>query len=97
MCRPKLRGEGCQRAIKLNNNPYVIAGHHDGHYLSDMQSPWRCLRKVRDLEDVRKHGLRCAFASHGVARGQGLPIIGMLLRHFQLQTTARYAHRADDL
>lgn len=57
-----------------------------------MQKPWRRIRKGADLEDVRIHDLRHTFASHGVAMGQGLPIIGKLLGHSQPQTTARYAH-----
>jgi site-specific recombinase XerD len=36
--------------------------------------------------------LRHAFASTVVASGQGLPMIGKLLGHSQVQTTARYAH-----
>jgi site-specific recombinase XerD len=31
-----------------------------------------------------------------VASGQGLPMIGKLLGHTQVQTTARYAHLAAD-
>jgi site-specific recombinase XerD len=31
-----------------------------------------------------------------IATGQGLPMIGKLLGHAQVQTTARYAHLAAD-
>jgi integrase len=48
------------------------------------------------LKDVRIHDLRHTFASMAVASGQGLPMIGKLLGHTQVQTTARYAHRAAD-
>lgn len=81
-----------RRAIRVNNNPYVVTGHIDGQYLIDMQKPWRRIRKDADLEGVRIHDFRHTFASHGVAMGQGLPIIGKLLGHSQPQTTARYAH-----
>jgi integrase len=40
--------------------------------------------------------LRHSFASVGAAGGASLPIIGALLGHTQAQTTARYAHLADD-
>lgn len=40
------------------------------------------------------HDLRHTFASTAVASGQGLPMIGKLLGHTQVQTTARYAHLA---
>jgi site-specific recombinase XerD len=45
---------------------------------------------------VRIHDMRHTFASVAVASGQGLPMIGKLLGHSQVQTTARYAHLAGD-
>jgi integrase len=48
------------------------------------------------LVDVRIHDLRHSFASGAVALGEGLPMIGKLLGHTQVQTTARYAHLAVD-
>jgi integrase len=79
---------------RRKNNPYVIIGEVEGQYLTDMRKPWRRIRKLADLPDVRIHDLRHTFASSGVALGQGLPIIGRLLGHTQPQTTARYAHLA---
>jgi integrase len=86
--------EELERTPKIANNPYVITGHIDGQYLTDMQKPWRRIREAAGLDGVRIHDLRHTFASQGVAMGQGLPIIGKLLGHSQLQTTARYAHLA---
>lgn len=40
------------------------------------------------LDDVRR---RVSFASAGLALGEGLPMIGKLLGHTGVQTTARYA------
>ena len=40
--------------------------------------------------------LRHSFASRALALGEGLPMIGKLLGHTQVQTTARYAHLARD-
>jgi len=48
------------------------------------------------LTDVRIHDLRHSFASSAVSQGMSLPIIGKLLGHTQVQTTARYAHLSDD-
>lgn len=76
------------------NNPYVIVGDTEGQHLTDMQKPWRRMRKLANLPDVRIHDLRHTFASSGAALGQGLPIIGKLLGQTQPQTTARYAHLA---
>ena len=49
-----------------------------------------------DLGDVRTHHLRHSFASRALALGEGLPMIGKLLGHSRVQTTARYAHLACD-
>jgi site-specific recombinase XerD len=54
------------------------------------------VRARAGLKDVRIHDLRHTFASTAVAAGQGLPMIGKLLGHTQVQTTARYAHLAAD-
>jgi integrase len=48
------------------------------------------------LVDARIHDLRHSFASGAVALGESLPMIGKLLGHTQVQTTARYAHLAAD-
>ena len=48
------------------------------------------------LNDVRIHDLRHTFASGAVMMGESLPMIGKLLGHTQPQTSARYAHLADD-
>lgn len=81
---------------KLEDNEFVIAGKKEGSYLSDLQHPWRRIRKLAKLDDVRLHDLRHSFASGGLAVGEGLPMIGKLLGHSQVQTTARYAHLAND-
>jgi len=80
---------------RIDGNPYVITGRIEGQYLTDMQKPWRRIRKAANLDDVRLHDLRHTFASNGIAIGEGLPIIGNLLGHTQPQTTARYTHLAN--
>ena len=78
------------------DNPWVIAGKRPDSHLTDLQHPWRRVRARADLEDVRIHDLRHSFASRALALGEGLPMIGKLLGHTQVQTTARYAHLARD-
>lgn len=80
---------------KLDGNPYVITGTKDGAYLTDLQHPWRRIRAAAGLDDVRIHDLRHSYASRALALGEGLPMIGKLLGHTQVQTTARYAHLAN--
>lgn len=81
---------------KLDDNPYVITGRKQGSRLTDLQHPWRRIRAKAGLDDVRIHDLRHSYASGALALGEGLPMIGKLLGHTQVQTTARYAHLAND-
>ncbi len=76
------------------NNPWVIAGPEAGRHLSNLNSPWLLVRKRAGLEDVRIHDLRHSFASRALALGESLTMIGKMLGHRQVQTTARYAHLA---
>ncbi|MFD1510674.1 tyrosine-type recombinase/integrase [Lacimonas salitolerans] len=81
-------------AQRVDGNPWVIAGTLPGKPLSDLQPFWQRARARAGVKDVRIHDLRHTFASTAVASGQGLPMIGKLLGHTQVQTTARYAHLA---
>ena len=74
----------------------MIAGRKPGSHLTDLQHPWRRIRGRAGLDNVRIHDLRHSFASRALALGEGLPMIGKLLGHTQVQTTARYAHLARD-
>jgi integrase len=81
---------------RIEDNPWVITGTLPGAPLYDLQPFWQRVRARAGLKDVRIHDLRHTFASTAVATGQGLPLIGKLLGHTQVQTTARYAHLAAD-
>jgi|SRR6056297_1909832 len=81
-------------AQRIDDNPWVIAGTLPGRRLSDLQPFWQRVRASAGVKDARIHDLCHTFASTAVASGQGLPMIGKLLGHTQVQTTARYAHLA---
>jgi len=85
-----------EKLPRVDHNPYVIVGKFEGTHLTDLQRPWRRIRKEAGLDNVRIHDLRHTFASGGLLVGEGLPMIGKLLGHTQVQTTARYAHLAND-
>ena len=85
-----------EKVERVEKNPWVIVGTKPGARLSDLQPFWQRVRARAGLKDVRIHDLRHTFASTAVAAGQGLPMIGKLLGHTQVQTTARYAHLAAD-
>ena len=78
------------------SNPWVISGRGASGRLSNLNKPWIEVRKRAGLEDVRIHDLRHSFASRALALGESLPMIGKLLGHRQVQTTARYAHLAQE-
>ena len=80
----------------ISDNPWVIAGHAPGKRLSNINEHWHRARIRAGLKDVRLHDLRHSWASRALALGESLPMIGRLLGHSQVETTARYAHLARD-
>jgi integrase len=84
------------RAQVPDDCPWVFPGEKKGNPLREMQSFWEGVRAKADLPGVRIHDLRHTFASLLVSGGMTLPMIGKLLGHTQVQTTARYAHLFDD-
>ena len=81
---------------RLAENPWVIAGAKCGMRLANVNVPWHVVRARAGLEDVRLHDLRHSFASRALALGESLSMIGKLLGHRKVRTTARYAHLAND-
>ena len=81
---------------RVGHNPWVIAGRKPGARLATLNASWLVVRARARLEDVRLHDLRHSFASRALALGESLSMIGKLLGHRKVQTTARYAHLAQD-
>lgn len=79
---------------RIAGNPWIIVGRNPGAPLRNLQYPWEILRARAGLEDVRIHDLRHSFASRALALGESLSMIGELLGHRRVRTTARYAHLA---
>ena len=79
---------------RVPDNPWVIVGKKPGTHLSTITADWYRLRAHADLEDVRIHDLRHSYASRALAAGESLSMIGKLLGHADIQSTARYAHLA---
>ena len=81
-------------------SPWVFpAGRgSEGHWIGTPKL-WAKVKGAAGLADVRLHDLRHTYASLavGAAGGaQSLAMIGKLLGHADVRTTARYAHLADD-
>jgi len=63
--------------------------------LGDLQSAWELARDAARLRDFRLHDLRHTFASHAAMGKESLPMIGRLIGHASVKSTARYAHFDD--
>ena len=81
---------------RVKDNPWVIAGRKPGTRLTNLDAIWMRLRRRAGLDDVRLHDCRHSYASRALALGEGLSMIGALLGHAKVATTARYAHLARD-
>ncbi|MCY4381660.1 MAG: site-specific integrase [Nitrospinae bacterium] len=77
-------------------NPWVFSGKKTGGRIHEIDTAWNVIRSRANLDDVRIHDLRHSFASRALALGESLPVIGKLLGHTQIETTARYAHLTPD-
>ena len=81
---------------RKEDSPWVIRGLKRGTHLAFLHGPWRLILERAGIKNLRIHDLRHSFASGGLLVGEGLPMIGKLLGHNKVQTTARYAHLAND-
>ena len=79
---------------RVEGNPWVIWIQKSGIHLPGLNYYWNRIRDRAGLEGVRIHDLRHSHASRALALGEGLPIIGRLLGHRRVETTARYSHLA---
>ena len=79
---------------RVPGNPWVFVGLKPQSHVSCVRSQWHRLRSQANLEDVRLHDLRHSYASRALALGESLSVIGKLLGHVNVETTARYAHLA---
>ncbi len=79
---------------RVRGNPWVIAGTKRGTRLTRIDKYWARIRARAELDDVRIHDCRHSYASRALALGQSLTMIGRLLGHTKVSSTARYAHLA---
>ena len=84
------------RIPRVPDNPFVIPGRIKGKAMRNLNDPWDVICDRAGLKDMRIHDCRHSYASRALALGESLPMIGRLLGHTQVETTARYAHLAQD-
>ena len=88
-------GASARRPAPASGQPLGdCGGLARGRRLANLNAQWVVVCKRAGLEDVRIHDRRHSFASRALALGESLTMIGKLLGHRQVQTTARYAHLA---
>ena len=82
--------------IQSDESQFVFPAESGGLAFQGTEKVWRKLRLAAGLTGLRIHDLRHSFASAGLLAGDNLAIIGKLLGHADVKTTARYAHLSDD-
>ena len=79
-----------------DGNPWVVPGRKPDTHLVNLDYYWKRVTAEADLRDVRLHDARHSYASRALALGESLSMIGRLLGHSRVATTARYAHLVRD-
>ena len=81
---------------RVEGNPWVIRSRKPDAHLPGLSWYWNRIQDRAGLEGVRIHDLRHSHASRALALGESLSMIGKLLGHSKVGTTARYAHLVQD-
>jgi integrase len=84
-----------QALPRASNNPWLFWNWRFHKPLKTITHIWDHYRRELNFKDVRLHDLRHTFASHAVMGKENLQMIGRLLGHANVKSTARYAHFDD--
>ncbi len=76
---------------KVEGVPYVFLGQNGTGHLQNMKRAWNRIRRKAGIEDVRFHDLRRTVGSWVAGSGESLQLIGKVLNHRDVTTTAVYA------
>jgi integrase len=76
---------------RMHESPYVFPSHRGSGHLVNISKAWKRIRERAGLQDVRIHDLRRTVGSMLKAAGEDLTLIGKVLNHKELSTTAIYA------
>lgn len=86
--------------LKGEISPYLFPvqrkARKGAQHLTTIKSSWAAICRKAEITDLHLHDLRHGFASALVSKGQSLEVIGAMLGHSQISTTARYSHLYDD-
>ncbi len=81
---------------RSDGSPWIVPGRKRDTHLVNLDYYWRRITARAGLRDVRLHDARHSYASRALALGESLSMIGRLLGHSRVATTARYAHLVRD-
>jgi len=76
---------------RMDGNPYVFPGQNGVGHLQNMKRAWDRIRVKAGIHDVRFHDLRRTVGSWLAGSGESLQLIGKVLNHRDVSTTAIYA------
>ena len=90
-----LNTAACQVLETLpRTSEWVLPGRRVGNHVVALAKPWRRICTAGRLEDVRLHDLRHTHATAGAWAGVSLSLLGKILGHRVMNTTARYINLA---
>jgi integrase len=75
---------------------FVFPGANSTAHRVYLERAWKGFCKAAKIEGLRIHDIRHSFASTLVSSGHTLPLIGALLGHASVSSTARYSHLFSD-
>ena len=81
---------------RVGGSSWVFTGKTPKRHLADLRPYWHRVREQAEVKDIRIHDLRHSFASRALKEGLALPMIGRLLGHTDVGSTARYAHLSQE-
>jgi len=76
---------------RIEGNPFLFVGRWRRGHLAGVRTAWEGLLDRAKLDDVRLHDLRRTLGSWLAIEGASIALIGKVLGHSQLETTAIYA------
>jgi len=80
-----------RRLPRMAGCPYVFPGRNGHGHLVNVDRAWDRIRTTAGVPDVRIHDLRRTVGSWLAGSGESLPLIGKVLNHRDVTTTAIYA------
>jgi integrase len=89
-------GERSTQEAHPGDSPYVFPAERGSGFYQGTKKVWPVAIKRANLPGVTPHVLRHSLGSAAASAGEALLMVGSLLGHSNVQSTARYAHVARD-